>query len=247
MTFQPPQYTTYVGATLAQERIKNPPFVSRPNKKGKEISGNIPYEHHVGSWACTMLKNVFTQPNWVITPELHDPNSHKKPDFTIEKPDANSNLQVHAVYELKKVKGDRMEKALDQVITAIVETVDEKGNRGEGAFETFVVVQRGLDIGFFEYHNDVSNLDEEKIPHFRGCVSLTEDYEVGGQMKRVLAAKPNGLKKLYFDDEHLTSTDEVRDDAKDYETDCIFNLEQHAREIEFLFHHIATQNPRSSV
>ena len=59
---------------FAKERIKNPP--SLPNKKGQFVPTY--YEHHVGSWAFTMLNSVFHGPEWIITPEMIDTNSKKK-------------------------------------------------------------------------------------------------------------------------------------------------------------------------
>ena len=51
----------------------------------------------------------------------------------------------------------------------------------------------GLDIGFFEYHFEQSNIDEEEITHTDGCVSLNEDYFVGEEMAKPVANKPNDL------------------------------------------------------
>lgn len=50
--------------------------------------------------------------------------------------------------------------------------------------------QKYNEIGFFEYHNNVSNLDEENIPH---CVSLTQYYKIEGKDTHVLLNKPNDL------------------------------------------------------
>jgi len=63
-----------------------------------------------------------------------------------------------------------MEQALNQAVKDIQQTMDESGKNYD-IFEVSVIVQRGLVIRFFEYHNDESNLDEEEIYHFRGCVS----------------------------------------------------------------------------
>ena len=84
-------------------------------------------------------------------------------------------MKLYLVMELKKV-GARLEDALVQVCDTIAETVDTKGNTFPDEFEVFVVVQSGLKITFFEYHNYQNNLDEE-IRNFRGCVSLFPSHK----------------------------------------------------------------------
>lgn len=69
--------------------------------------------------------------------------------------------------------------ALNQLCKAIIKTVYHKGNSSRDEYEVFPVVQVGLDIGFFEYHTDQSNLEEEGIPHNDDCVSITEYYRLG--------------------------------------------------------------------
>lgn len=236
-----PNYMNSAGIQLAIARIKSPPSVHRVDNKGKQIFKPISYEFHVGSFAFTMVKNIFKDPEWVITPEMSDKFSNKKPDITIEKV-KNGNLETYMIYELKSATGDRLEEALNQSITSIVETIDEKG-QNDNEFETFIVVQRGLDIAFFEYHNDVTNLDEEGIPHFRGCVSLT----YSGMNQTQVIQLPASLKKLFFDEKNLIKETDIRKEAEKYQIPCVFNLLDHGKEINFLFHHMATNNPRSSV
>ena len=66
---------------------------------------------------------------------------------------------------------------MNQTVKYIASTIDRKGNEDEdkSAFEVFIIVQRGLDIGFFEYFNGEAELVEGGTDHFRGCVSLTQD------------------------------------------------------------------------
>ena len=62
-------------------------------------------------------------------------------------------------YELKRESGGRLEDAVFQTTAAIYETVDKKGNQTEKEnFEVFLVVQRAMDIAFFGYHTDTTNL-----------------------------------------------------------------------------------------
>lgn len=237
----------------AVHRINNPPTVM--NTQHQEV--NTKYEHHVATWACTKLKEVFSDEKWAITPEQRDSNTDKKPDFVVEEAIRNNDgrtvqLWPYLCMELKKVGGDRMEKALDQLCKAIHKTVYYKGNTSDDEFEVFAVVQVGLDIGFFEYHFDESNLEEEGIPHFRGCVSLTEDYLLGEEMTKPVANKPNDLNMLYFNTDRLgqeldnPDDQETRDEAKKYTTPCIYNLERHQQEIHDIFLNMADNKPRSS-
>lgn len=78
-------------------------------------------------------------------------------------------------------------------------TMDEVGlSTGDRhQFEVYIVIIKGTKIGFFEYHNDQDELDDNNIPHLRGCTSLTQDYEIRGRMATVLENKPDGMEPLY--------------------------------------------------
>lgn len=235
----------------ALERIKNPPAVF--NKKNEPV--HTKYEHHVGTWACTKLKEVFSHGDWAITSEQTDPNTKKKPDFTVEKAIQAAPLQsihgptvilkLHLAMELKK-EGQRIEDALVQLCESLEETIDTKGNTHDGEFQVFAVVQSGLDIGFFEFHMDQTILDEENIPHFRGCVSLTEDYIINRVSLVPMPHKPNDLQNLFFNHHNLKKNTPIRSDAKKYTTPCIFNLEKHQQEVHYLFQYMEKNEPRSS-
>jgi hypothetical protein len=254
-------YTPSLALQAALDRINHPPQVF--NKKNEPVETE--FEHHVGTWACTKLKEVFNQEHWAITPEQIDRHSRKKPDLTVEKavhlstsPASSQNafklsMMPYLVMELKKV-GQRKEEALNQLCDAILETIDWKGNKfGEDQFEVYALVQSGVEIGFFEYHSDQSILDEENIPHFRGCVSLSQDYFIKGQFQVVMRDKPTDLRNLYTDFERLKTArlkdedkKELRQDAYDYTTPCFFDLNKHQEEIHFLFQHMLHNVPRSS-
>jgi len=238
--------STYIPSLALQgtiERIKNPPKVL--NTKNELVQRD--YEHHVGTWACTKLKEIFSDNSWAITPEQKDPNTNKKPDLVVEKaiPGPIVTLKLHLAMELKK-KNQRMEDALVQLSDSLKETIENMGHDHPYQYEIFAVVQSGLDIGFFEYHLDESNLDEEGIPHFRGCVSLTYDYYVKGRQQVPIQNKPNDLKNLFFDFDKLKKNTDIRSDAKNYPIPCIFNLENHSQEINAIFQYMEKNMPRSS-
>ena len=159
-----PQYSSSRPVQAALHRIKNPPT-------------GIRYEHHVSTWAGTMLKKVFHSDDYTMSSEVIDPHEKSKPDFLIEKLTDQDKLVRHLYVELKKVGGDHFEKALDQATKHIRATIEEESDTVK---ECFVVVQRGLDIGFFEYHARQEDL--EGIPNFRGCVSLTQVYRTDEDM-----------------------------------------------------------------
>lgn len=234
-------YTPSIALRNAIYRINNPPMVF--NKKNEPVQTR--YEHHTATWACTKLKEIFYEDKWAITPEQRDKYTKKKPDLVVEKALDDSTFKLHMAMELKKV-GQRMEDALAQLGESLLETLDMKGNTQQNEFEIYAVVQAGTDIGFFEYHSDLSNLEENNIPNFRGFVSLTQDYLIEKKMTSVIFNKPSDLKNLFYNFEQLRVTNQVRTDAINYPIPCIFNLENHQQEVHFLFQHMEKNAARSS-
>ena len=165
-TMSIPQYSSSRPVQAALHRINNPP-------------AGIRYEHHVSTWAGTMLKKVFHSDDYTMSSEVIDPNKKSKPDFLIERLTDQDKLVRHLYVELKKVGGDHFEKALDQATKHIRATIEEGSDTVK---ECFVVVQRGLDIGFFEFHARQEDLEEKGIPNFRGCVSLTQVFRTDEDM-----------------------------------------------------------------
>ena len=167
----------------------------------------------------------------------------KKPDLTIEKV-TKDGLEPHLFYELKKEGGARIEDALTQTTNSITETMDQQGSSRALKYDAFVVIQRGMEIAFFEYHNDASNLNEEGVDNVDGCVSLTQTHKVGGVKKEIIPA-PEGAKLLFREASGVKLSPE-RKRAKAYTTPCVLDLRQHEKEIDFLFHYMATNDPRTS-
>jgi hypothetical protein len=255
-----PAFTEPLGLQAAYARILNP-----PDLQGR---AGVAYEHHVGSWATTKIAQHFSHGKWLITPEQAlpvtntqgGPDRVKKPDIIVEEAyldgnDPTPKLRLHAAFEFKKVKGDRFEKALYQLKLSIEQTVSEMGyGTNASRFEVFAVVMSGERIGFFEYHHDESNLDEEGIPNFEGFVSLTESYEINDTPSTILdnGDIPVDLEYLYHDFDRLRTLADpaqqgIRDNAREYSRPCIFNIGKHAKEVEYLFNHIESNVPRSSV
>jgi hypothetical protein len=91
-----PPYCSSRPLQAALDRIRNPP-------------NGINYEHHVSTWAATMLKKVFHSDDYTLSSEVIDPNEKSKPDFLIEKLTDEDELVRHLYVELKKVGGDHFE------------------------------------------------------------------------------------------------------------------------------------------
>lgn len=115
---------------------------------------------------------------------------------------SRDNFFPHIFVELKSAKGDYLAKAVDQATSSMLETVD---NLGSG-FSMYLVIVKGNNIAFFEYHNDRSNLFEDGVqntkgaisfnhvkpltpdgrPFYKGNGSLNEDFENGDANPKVI-------------------------------------------------------------
>lgn len=122
------------------------------------------YEWHIASWATTIISQHFHGNSWILTPEMYIPGTVKgkrKPDFVVEKVVDNDGYFWPA-FVFKQAKGDRFEKALAQIADTIHFAVQEMGDQYLGdRYEAYIVVVVGTNIGFFEYHKNTCNLDEE--------------------------------------------------------------------------------------
>lgn len=182
-----------------------------------------------------MLNNVFARDPWAITPERMNDDEKSKPDFVIEKLEGNK-LTLYIICEIKKRGSqDHLYKALDQAVRDIQVMV-------EGTKEVYIIIKRGLDIGFFEYNIDEEGLDMEEAKHFKLCVSLTQDRLKGGA---IVSSKTPSLKTLLPASVKVKS-DDLEKEAKKYDTPCIFNLDDHKKEIDNIFLHILNNKPRAT-
>ena len=203
-----------------------------------------------------MIKETFFASHWAITPEQRDSSTNKKPDLMIERairgaPGQCIQMKPYLAMEFKKVRGGRIENALEQLKKAVSNTISSEGDKSADdpkpdVYEVYLVVQSGFHIGFFEYHADESNLDEEDIAHFKGCVSLTQEYKIGGRMTCPITNTPGDLKKLLFNTDGLRKGTDLRSEAKEYPTPCIYDIRLHHNEICQIFSYMANNDPRSS-
>ena len=105
------------------------------------------------------VEKVFHSNDYTMSSEVIDPNKKRKPDFLIERLTDQDKLVRHLYVELKEVGGDHFEKALSQATKHIRATIEERSDTEK---ECFVVVQRGLYIGSFEFHARQEELEEKK-------------------------------------------------------------------------------------
>lgn len=93
--------------------------------------------------------------------------------------------------------------------------------------DVFIVVMKGLNIGFFEYNVDYEyheTIALDNIPNFENAIPLTQPYMNHGP---VLSDIPADVKLLYHDTERLRNITETRQQASALRTPCVFNIEKH--------------------
>lgn len=280
-----PHYTRGDALQLALNKIKSPP-------------GGTNYESHVADWCTTVLGRVFTFDDFLLGAEAYDPQERSRPDLVVTRAQGGRLIR-HVFVELKKKGGDHLEKALDQASRHIAHQLENDRDYRE----CFVIVQRGLDIGFFEYHVNKNALEEYNIPNFRGCVSLTHSFytdqdepfdpydnfhepvaqafnpwgNISSQMPtsqtpgypygvkfvspppRAGITQPQpprtriiiddnipGLKTLSFGNYRGRDPNlqQLFLEGQRYTIPCVFNIEQHQEEIEYLLHYMRHHNAR---
>jgi hypothetical protein len=222
------------------ERIINPPA----NSIVPESSKNTAYEWHTGSFGTTSASVFFPGTEWILTPEMIQPGSRKKPDLVIEKM-VGDKPQIHVMMEYKGDNGDRFEKALKQLVDTIHETVENMGYTLGEDLAMFLVVIRGRKIGFFEYHNliPLKNGSYEDTPTMYGCTSLLGSCQEKGPVIVV-----QGASKIFYDADKLKGAkgeEEIRELAANYKVDSVLDLEKHEKEIQYLYNWIAGNQPRN--
>lgn len=102
---------------------------------------------------------------------------------------------------------------------------------------------------FFEFLSYTDMMEDAGITHFKSCVPLTylhkdlfENDEAKSAIEQLSANLPDTVMPL-CGHPGRKSTESLAD-ADEIDTPCVFNLATHKDEIDFLFHYIATHNPR---
>jgi hypothetical protein len=212
-------YLNLPAFTLALKRVQNPP-------------GNH-YEHHVGTVVCSLLQHYLPiSENWTITPEVIQ-DDKKRPDFVVEtftpalSSAVNPLLEPAIFVEIKKLGGDSFVKTITQAAGAAVRASDMKDD-----LAVFSIVVRGVDIGFFEYYNYRTLLDENDVENFEGLIPLTQKVPAGQrespELLQIIQGLPNDLQK-----------------PNCHTSPSFFNIWRHAQQIEELFNYIKKESPRN--
>lgn len=125
-------------------------------------------EHWTSTSTSGLLQNYFDINKFIITPEKVQEGSGKRPDYTIEKLE-DDELVHHLFAEVKSIASStNFDGILDQLDTAILQTVDSSCVN----LSAFIIVMKGIKIGFLEYHSYVSLLNEYNIPNYKGFIPL---------------------------------------------------------------------------
>lgn len=177
----------------------------------------------------------FSDDKWIIIPERSNEHTRRRPDITVQ------NMETpHLLYEVKSSKGDRLVDALFQTIDGIPPQWVDSMTDGS----LYIIIQRGCKIAFFEYHNNTDDLNSHKIPNIKGCISLTQRLWDVNRYRSILDSIPDTVLPLYHDLSLSINNTEARKAGRGYKARCVFDIQQHQREINFLFHHILTSKPR---
>lgn len=160
--------------------------------------------------------------------------------------------------EYKSTTGDRLEIALNQLIDTLKEGMDAQDSRGDSFYyQMFYMVARGPKVAIFSYYSEVYHpiLDRLQIPHFRGCVSVTEahdhiDQSAYGQAILLPHEIPNDLQRLNLDDTGSNLSNpisiQLREDAQNYTTPCVFDMAElnHREAFDKILFYISRYAPR---
>lgn len=219
-------YTQIPSIRLALERVIN--------------QSNKSYEHHVGTAVNSLLQLYFPIGSWAITPEQIQ-TSKKKPDFVVERAENNTKLQPYLFVEIKKIEGQSFISAMRQAGDAVIECLDEMGQLKDD-FATFVVIVRGIQIGFFEYYNYRELLDDENISNYYGLISLTQPIPQNrsasqpSTLASYITNLPKGLEKPKGVGSSIV-----------YDTACIYDLQKHVGHVSWMFNYISGNIPRDHI
>lgn len=237
---------------LALRRLRNPP-------EGNNL------ECYVSSWGTTAIHRIYSEADWVITPESRDSHSKKIPDLVIERVVQGGNnqescLQPHLICEYKKKGGASLMDAMGQLLESVTESLSScLYDSSEAVYKVYAYVQRGQHAAIFEYHSNASDLTEEGVPNVEGFVPLTLPYYLTSRrgVESVYPAPyppPEGLLRLSetvganFD---LDSGSHalVRGEGIAFNEPCVFDIEflSHRRTILDILEWSKENEPRPSI
>ncbi|KAL9006276.1 MAG: hypothetical protein Q9188_000967 [Gyalolechia gomerana] len=172
-------------------------------------------EYDVSRAALSIFTHYFPLGgNWAIVPEFRVEEG-KRPDYLIEKffPDPDDHdlpknlFKPKIAVELKSESGESLMEALDQLTSSMPTLVDDMGNQDKSNFNIFLIIIKGKSLGFFEYHNDRSNLYEDGIQHHLGAIPFNLPQQT------VPSGRPQykGTGVVTYKDEYAKANEQLED------------------------------------
>lgn len=206
--------------------------------------GCYPPINMIGSWYNTILKELFYETNFVITPKFRD--TEPAPDFLVEEviqKEGSQSIVMETRLVISITTASTFEKALTKLSKNLLSVFNASGAEH---FSTYAIVTHRETTGFFEFHSNIKMLDEKKIPHFKGFVSLLQSYFI---------RRPHGIGDDYVFMERvevdpvMSVNHSVRDPRRadgwyDNRHQCLFNGRYHLKEIWNLLNYIPFNLPR---
>ena len=173
--------SAYTNQPIAPKTSKPQDYTDYPIiQKSIEILDSTHHEFDVSRVALLIFGHYFPSgEGWAVVPEFREEGG-KRPDYIIEKFRPNAKLMPkqqfvpHIAVELKSGKGKTLVQALNQSVESMIYLV---GDLGED-FTIFILIARGKTLGFFEYHNDRSNLYEDSVRHHRGAIPFNHPQQL---------------------------------------------------------------------
>ena len=199
----------------------------------------------VATWACTKLAQTFQGKHWAITSKIHGDIVADATDFSVGRVQ-NGKINPYLAMEIRPNRIDcYFSSALHEAMHKVQKAMSKKD-------KIFLVIQCGLRIGFFEYHNNKQKLYKDDFPNYHGCIPLTMDStNGGGRLNVILDRKPEGLLPIlhHFKGGRGRSNGYYAANfgvnvGQGANVPCVFHLTNHEKEIDFLFHYMATEKPR---
>lgn len=244
----PPKKTYFVSETssLALQGVFEKLINHNDSEYNSFVHPDWYFEYLSCSWVCTKLKELFSERDWIISPQRRA-HGRGMPDFYVEKA-----IRKHAGHpvEMKprlaimvRKGGEGRQDLLDHLYQGFTaNTPIYEKSKEEVEVKLYLVVLCGYKIGFFEFHSDTERLKKEKIRHFRNCISLTQGYSHGTKEELPVIETYN-LENIYERSFKFYYRDMEFPEC--YLTSCIFDMRKHQKEIDILFEHMAKNEPRS--